>query len=164
MEMPIRPAGRSRPAIVATLLAGTMLGAVTAEAGTCPTDQVLTTPRPLENAPDVGVTRETLAEVNLEGWHGLGHFVLRTRRLVVAKDGIVPVHGHDDRPSIVTIVSGEIIEHSALCAVPIVHKAGDTGPEFGAGHSHWWENESGVEVLIRSSDVVPVGMVDDPHM
>ncbi len=159
---------RSAPArrgVPTTLLAGAMLlASAAAEAGSCPPDQVLTTPRQIENAPDGGVTREILAEVNLEGWHGLGHFVLRTRRLVVAKDGIVPTHGHEDRPSVVTVVSGEIIEHSSVCAVPILHRAGEASPEFGQGHSHWWENKSGAEVLLLSSDVVPVGMVDDPHM
>jgi quercetin dioxygenase-like cupin family protein len=77
------------------------------------------------------------------------------RRLTVAVDGIVPTHEHHDRPSIVLIQSGEIIEHSAFCAVPILHKAGDSTPEFGPGHKHWWENKSGAPVVLISTDVVP---------
>jgi quercetin dioxygenase-like cupin family protein len=102
--------------------------------------------------------------VDLTGWRGLGHFVLRTRRLVIAVDGIVPYHTHEDRPSIVTVVSGEIVEHNAHCAVPIVHKPEDSTPGFGAGHAHWWENKSGAEVVLLSSDIVPLEMMDDPHM
>lgn len=155
----------------ATLLASAaaIFGALTlfagaAQAGQCPADQLLTKPRPIEDMPDRGVDREILSMVSLKNWHGVGDLFLRTRRLTVAVDGIVPTHQHDDRPSIVYIVSGEIIEHSAFCSVPILHKAGDFTPEFGPGHAHWWENRSGVVVVLTSSDVVPPDMEDDPAM
>jgi quercetin dioxygenase-like cupin family protein len=140
-----------RFAVFAAALAAYPVAAV---AGSCPKDQVLTTPRQIENAPDVGVERPILQEVDLTGWRNMGNFKLRMRRLTVAKDGIVPTHDHDDRPSIVLIQSGEIIEHSAFCAVPILHKAGDSSPEFGKGHKHWWENKSGAPVVLISTDVV----------
>lgn len=133
----------------------TALGSGVALAGACPADKVLTTPREIENAPDVGVDRPILHEVDLTGWRNLGQFKLRMRRLTVAKDGIVPTHDHDDRPSIVLVQTGEIIEHSAFCAVPILHKAGESTPEFGPGHKHWWENKSGAPVVLISTDVVP---------
>lgn len=159
------PSARMRPAAMAALLAaGTMLGPVTARAGSCPPDQVLTTPSQLENIPSVGVSSQILHEVDLTGWRGLGHFVLRTRRLFVAVDGTVPLHTHEDRPSIVTIVSGEIIEHSNHCAVPIIHRAADSTPEFGPDAAHWWENKSGAVVELLSSDIVGIDMVNDPHM
>lgn len=123
-------------------------------AGACPADKVLKTPRQIENAPDVGIERPVLQEVDLTGWRNMGNFKLRMRRLTVAKDGIVPTHDHDDRPSIVLVQTGEIIEHSAFCSVPILHKAGDSTPEFGAGHRHWWENKSGAPVVLISTDVV----------
>lgn len=135
-----------------------------ATAGSCPADQALTEPREIENAPDVGVERPVLHEVVLTGWRGMGSFHLRMRRLTVAVDGIVPTHKHDDRPSIVLVQSGEIIEHSAFCAVPILHKAGDSTPEFGVGHAHWWENKSGQPVVLISTDVVPVEVMDEPMM
>ena len=52
----------------------------------------------------------------------------------------MPTHSHADRPAIIFIVSGEIVEHSSKCAEPIVHKAGDSIAEFGPGLEHWWEN------------------------
>lgn len=138
--------------------------ASSAMAGECPADQVLTEPREIEKAPDVGVERPILHEVVLTGWRGMGSFHLRMRRLTVAVGGIVPTHAHDDRPSIVLIQSGEIIEHSAFCAVPILHKAGDLTPEFGIGHKHWWENKTDQPVVLISTDVVPVAMMDEPMM
>jgi quercetin dioxygenase-like cupin family protein len=135
-----------------------------ARAGQCPKDQVLSQPRQIRDAPDVGIERETLSVVDMSGWRKVQNLMLRTRRLTVAVDGIVPTHGHDDRPSIVYVVKGEIIEHSALCAVPILHREGEWAAEFGPGHSHWWENKSGKVVVLTSSDVVPGEMMNDPHM
>lgn len=134
------------------------------QAGECPQDKVLTAPREIRDAPDVGVDREILSTVQLNGWRKAERLELRMRRLVVAVDGIVPTHDHDDRPSIVYVVKGEIIEHSAFCGVPIVHREGEWTPEFGPGHKHWWENRSGVPVILISTDVVPTEMVSDPHM
>lgn len=147
-------------------LAGLMavFGMASAEAGRCPRQHVLTQPRQIRDAPDVGVTREILSVVDLRGWRGLGDFQLRTRRLIVAPGGIVPTHQHDDRPSIVFVVSGEIWENSAFCAVPIRHRAGEWTPEFGAGHAHWWENRTRRPVVLTSSDIVPTEMIDDPDM
>lgn len=139
------------------------IGATGAGAGSCPPDKSLKTPRDIESAPDVGVDRPILHEVDLTGWRNMGNFKLRMRRLTVAKDGVVPTHDHADRPSIVLIQTGEIIEHSAFCSVPILHKAGEATPEFGPGHKHWWENKSGAPVILISTDVVPFEvMKSDP--
>jgi len=144
------------PRIAAALgLAAALLTTGLAQAGECPADQVLTQPRMIEEKPDIGIKRETLSVVALKDWRGVGDLYLRTRRLTVAADGIIPTHDHDDRPSIVYIVSGELIEHSVFCAVPVLHKAGEWTPEFGPGHSHWWENRTGREVVLLSSDVIP---------
>jgi len=125
-------------------------------AGQCPADQVLTEPRVIEEAPDVGVTRPVLHEVDMTGWRGMGDFHLRMRLLTVDVGGIVPTHSHEDRPSIVYVLSGEIVEHTEFCAVPVVHKTGESSPEFGAGHRHWWANETDQPVVLISADVIPV--------
>ena len=140
------------------------LGIGVAEAGECPREHVLSTPRAIENAPDVGVARETLSVVNITGYRGVGNLRLRTRLLTIAVGGIVPFHTHEDRPSIVYILSGEIIEHSRTCAVPIVHRAGEHAAEYGAQEAHWWENRTGQPVVILSSDVLPPEMLDFPEM
>lgn len=134
------------------------------QAGSCPEEHKLTRPRAVEDAPDVATLREILATVELKGWRGSGDLLLRMRRLIVLPGGIVPTHQHDDRPSVVTVIVGEITEHSAFCAVPILHRTGETTPEFGPGHTPWWENRSSTPVILISADVVPQEMMNDPHM
>jgi quercetin dioxygenase-like cupin family protein len=138
----------------AIILASVALPGV-ALAGSCPKDQVLTKPRKIEDVAEKDLKRETLAEVKLKGWRGVGDLLLRTRRLTIGPGGFVPTHYHDDRPSIVFIVSGEIIEHSTFCAVPILHRAGEYTEEFGDFHGHWWENKGSVPAVLTSSDVIP---------
>jgi quercetin dioxygenase-like cupin family protein len=136
----------------------------TAFAGSCPADKVLTKPRDIGDHKNVGVQRKTLAVIDLSKWRTVGDLRLRTRRLTIPVGGVVPTHEHDDRPSIVYIVKGQIIEHSSLCSVPILHKAGEWTPEFGPGHAHWWENKGKTEVVLTSSDVVPPDQLDGPDM
>lgn len=157
--------GQSRRWMTVFAAAGLAICAASvAEAGTCPADKILKTPRAVENAPDQGTEREILSMVPLKGWRGVGELFLRTRRLTVVPGGFVPTHEHDDRPSIVVVITGEIIEHSSFCSVPILHRAGDTTPEFGPGHKHWWRNETKETVILISSDVVPPEMMQDKDM
>ncbi len=137
-------------------------GLSSALAGECPADKVLTTPRKLEDVAERNLKRETLAVISLKAWRGVGDLLLRTRRLTIGPGGFVPTHYHNDRPSIVYIVKGEIIEHSNSCSVPIVHRAGEWTPEFGDFHGHWWENKSNSEVVLTSSDVIPPDQQDMP--
>ena len=81
--------------------------------------------------------------------------VFRLRELNVEPGGIVPWHSHNERPAMIYIVSGEIMEYASNCAVPIVHKAGDVASEK-KGTSHWWQNHSGVPSKLISVDLFPV--------
>lgn len=143
--------------LAAALLLG---GALAAQAGECPKDKVLTTPRSIESKASVGVRRETLGLVDLKGWRGVGALFLRTRRLTIQPGGIVPTHDHADRPTLAYIIKGEIIEHSTLCSVPILWKAGEESREFGANFGHWWQNKSKYPVVLTSSDIVDQETVD----
>jgi len=67
--------------------------------------------------------------------------------------GIVPWHSHGDRPAIIFIQEGEIIEYASNCAVPIVHKTGDIRPETNPT-SHWWENKGSKTVVLYVGDVL----------
>ena len=149
---------------VAGLIGALISTATAVNAGSCPADKVITKPRDIGDHKDVGVKRKTLAVIDLSKWRTVGDLRLRTRRLTIPVGGVVPTHEHDDRPSIVYIVKGEIIEHSTLCSVPILHKAGEWTPEFGPGHAHWWENKGKTEVVLTSSDVVPPDQLDGPDM
>jgi quercetin dioxygenase-like cupin family protein len=149
---------------IAGLIGALTLTTTAVHAGSCPADKVLTKPRDIGDHKDVGVKRKTLAVIDLSKWRTVGDLRLRTRRLTIPVGGVVPTHEHDDRPSIVYIVKGEIVEHSTLCSVPILHKAGEWTPEFGPGHAHWWENKGKTEVVLTSSDVVPPDQLDGPDM
>ncbi|WP_205648686.1 cupin domain-containing protein [Acuticoccus kandeliae] len=150
-------------ALGATLLTAVALPAA-ALAGECPAGDVLASPQTLDMKDGAKVEETVLDTIPLTGWRGVDGLMLRTRRLVIAPGGMVPTHSHADRPAIITIVSGEIVEHSSVCRTPIVHKAGDTTAEFGADLSHWWENTSDAPVTVLSSDVVPAQNPDKSMM
>lgn len=133
-------------------------------ADVCPADQVLTEPRVIEQIPAKALEREVLANVRLEGWRDMGGFILRMRRLIVQPGGFIPTHMHDDRPAIVTVISGTVTEHNTFCAVPILHHAGDTDAEFGPGFAHWWENTGTEPVVFISTDVLPYTSDAEPYI
>jgi len=139
--------------------------AAPAFAGECPADKVLKTPQKIENVTDDSKLKgEIVNTVDPSGWRGMKGLMLRTRRLTIAPGGFVPTHSHADRPAIIYIVSGEIVEHSTECSVPVIHKAGESIAEFGAGLQHWWENTGKETVVLTSSDIVPIEMMNDKMM
>jgi len=79
--------------------------------------------------------------------------MLRLRKLAIQPGGVVPWHSHGDRPAIIYIVEGEVIEYGSNCAVPIIHKAGDTAVET-PKTSHWWENKGSKAVVLLSANII----------
>lgn len=148
---------------LASALTVASLGTV-AQASTCPAEHVLTEPRALESIPQADLTREVIANVRLEGWRDMGGFLLRMRRLELQPGGTVPTHSHADRPAIVYVVKGTVIEHNSFCAVPIEHVAGTVTEEFGPGFVHWWENKGKEVVTFISTDVVPYDSPEAPYV
>ena len=126
----------------------------------CPADQRLAQPRELTAPPDEGTIREVLTYTSLSGWRGVEGLALRIRRITVQPGGFVPLHYHFDRPSVDYIVQGELVEHNTFCAVPIVHRAGESSNRFGDFLGHWWENKTSQDVVLISSDVVPLDSVN----
>jgi quercetin dioxygenase-like cupin family protein len=126
----------------------------------CPPEHRLTTPRELTAPPDVGTTREVLSYAELTGWQGIQGLALRIRRITVEPGGYVPLHYHHERPSVDYIIQGELTEYNSFCAVPIVHRKGDSAERFGDFIGHWWKNESTETVILVSADVVPIGLVN----
>lgn len=88
--------------------------------------------------------------------------LFRLRQLEMKPGGIVPWHSHDDRPAMIYIVSGEVVEYASNRAVPIVHRAGDVAPEKN-GISHWWKNTGSTNAVLISVDLFPTGMRMDEH-
>lgn len=113
-----------------------------------------TTRPPPGPAAHKGVTDKVLTMVPLANEKvGLKEHSLRLRRLVVQPGGVVAWHSHADRPAIINVVSGDITEYSTHCAVPIVHRAGETSTESG-GLSHWWRNHTNQPVVLLSADLL----------
>ena len=137
-------------------------GARPTAASECPADKVLISPREIGDHKNHLVTKKTLSVIKLTGWRNINDLNLRIRYFTIPAGGVVPTHEHSDRPSIVHVLKGEIYENSALCSVPILHKAGEATPEFGQNHAHWWENKGPDEVILTSSDVVETGQLDSP--
>ena len=87
--------------------------------------------------------------------------LLRLRRLDIKPGGVVPWHSHANRPAIIYIVQGEIVEYASSCAGPIRHHAGEAATETHAT-AHWWKNTGSETVVLLSADLFPVN--SDQHM
>ena len=111
-----------------------------------------------------GVTDTVLASVDLSKEKvNLQDHLLRTRKLVIQPEGIVPWHSHEDRPALISVISGTIEEYASNCSVPIVHKAGEVSVEK-SGVQHWWKNTGKTPVVLLSSDVFHDMPKSDAHM
>ncbi len=128
----------SHPLLAALTIVGVVAAAPAAFAGECPADKMK--PNVREKQPANIRDRE-----------------LRFRKLTIEPGGIVPWHSHDDRPALIYVQQGEIVEYASNCADPIVHKAGDIRPEV-FGTSHWWKNLGKETVILYVGDIRK-----DPH-
>jgi quercetin dioxygenase-like cupin family protein len=138
---------------LAGIIAGSALATPSAFAGECPAGKTKPDVREKVDYKPVGVTDVTLGSIDLEKQpaHIKGR-ELRFRKLTIEPGGIVPWHSHDDRPALIFVQQGEIIEYASNCSEPIVHKAGDIRPEV-FGTSHWWKNLGNETVILYVGDV-----------
>jgi quercetin dioxygenase-like cupin family protein len=145
----------SRSIVYAGLAAGsTLLGASSVLAGGCPADKMKADVRQPVTHAGKGVNDTVLAAIDLEKEPAnIRERQLRFRKLTIEPGGIVPWHSHDDRPAIIYVAEGEIVEYASNCADPIVHKAGDIRPET-HGTSHWWQNLGNKTVILFVGDVL----------
>jgi quercetin dioxygenase-like cupin family protein len=152
---------------VAGVFAGAMTIAATAVyAGECPADKLVADGQGQKPGPAApkDVTDVVRASTDLAKEPAMikGR-QFRLRQLEMKPGGIVPWHPHNNRPAMIYIVSGEVVEYASSCAVPIVHKAGDVAPEKN-GTSHWWQNTGKTPAVLISVDLFPVEMKMDQHM
>jgi len=145
-------------------LAGGIALAGSAFAGACPADQM----RPdgsgekVNSTPAKDVSDTVLTSIDLaKEPAAVKDWLLRLRRLEIKPGGVVPWHSHGNRPAIIYIVQGEIVEYASTCAVPIVHRAGETSVEMHAT-AHWWKNTGKETVVLLSADLFPEK--SDQHM
>jgi len=143
-----------RQCLVAVGLASLTIGAGAASAGECPADKQgvdVTKPGATESK---DVTDKVLSSIDLgKEKMALADHQLRLRELEVKPGGVVAWHSHGDRPAIIYIIKGEIVEYASNCAIPIVHKAGQVARET-SGTAHWWKNMGQQTVLLLSADIL----------
>jgi len=144
---------RTRALGLTVAITGSMVVASTAFAGECPADKMKPNVRAMVDYKPVGVSDVTLGSIDLgkQPAHIEGR-ELRFRKLTIEPGGIVPWHSHDDRPALIFVEQGEIVEYASNCEVPITHKAGDISPEV-SGTSHWWKNLGKETVILYVGDV-----------
>ena len=144
-----------RGLVFAGMMAGTTLAGLSASAaGECPGGKNQADVRPPVAHAGKGVTDTVLAAIDLEKEPAnIKERQLRFRKLTIEPGGIVPWHSHADRPAIIYIAEGEIVEYASNCADPIVHKAGDIRPET-SGAAHWWQNLGSKTVVLFVGDVL----------
>lgn len=150
----IKLRSRNRRALVASAMAAALFAfAPAAYAGSCPADKMRADAVKPVNYPPKAVTDVVLSMIDLgQEKVGLKGHNMRVRRLEVQPGGVVPWHSHAERPALIYIVSGEIVENASNCAVPIVHKAGEVARETHAT-AHWWQNKSSAPVVLLSFDI-----------
>ena len=147
-----------RSLCAAALVTAAALLSAPAQAGQCPDDKVSPGARTTGEMTPKDVTDNVLGQVELgQEKVNLADRRLRLRKLVVQPGGIVPWHSHDDRPALIYVQQGEIVEYASNCEVPITHKAGEIRPEV-SGTSHWWKNLGKETVILYVGDVRK-----DPH-
>ena len=155
-----------RVALAGIIASALSIGATAASAGECPADKKVADgqgQKPGPAAPkDVTDVVRASTDLSMEPLAQKGR-LFRLRQLEMKSGGIVPWHSHGDRPAMIYIVSGEVIEYASNCAVPIVHKAGDVAPEKN-GTSHWWQNNGKLPAVLISVDLFPAEMKMDAHM
>lgn len=146
----------TRSGLAKTIATAALLSAgfaLNAHAGECSPDKVKPNARQAVTLAAKGVTDTTLGAIDLgkEPTRLKGR-ELRFRKLVIEPGGIVPWHSHDDRPALIFVAQGEILEYASNCAGPILHKTGDLRAER-HGTSHWWKNLGDVPVILYVGDV-----------
>jgi quercetin dioxygenase-like cupin family protein len=160
-----RPSVWPRLAIAGVALAATAFAATSTFAGECPADKRVADGKGQAPGPNMpqGVTDVVRASTDVaKPPFNIQGRLFRLRELTMLPGGIVPWHSHNERPAMIYVVSGEVVEYASSCAVPIVHKAGDVAPET-FGTSHWWKNTGTVPAVLISVDLFPTGMKMDPR-
>lgn len=144
-----------RAASMAALIAGATAFGSAAFAGDCPAGKLVAAGKGQQDQGKAAkdVTDMVLASIDLAKEHiAADDHLFRMRRLEIQPGGIVPFHSHAERPALIYVVQGEILEYADICTDPILHKAGDVSVD--AGRSHWWMNSGKEKVVLISADIL----------
>jgi quercetin dioxygenase-like cupin family protein len=140
--------------VLAGMIAGSITLSPAAFAGECPADKQGANVREPATFAAKDVTDTELAATDLANEAPkLKGSKMRVRKLTIQPGGIVPWHSHGERPALIYVIEGEIVEYASNCSVPIVHKAGEVARETHVT-SHWWKNLGDKTVTLLSFDIM----------
>ncbi len=140
--------------VLTVLLAGSAAVASTSFAAECPADKKKDAAREPVTLAANDVTDTVIASIDVAKEPAkINDRLFRMRKLVIQPGGIVPWHSHGDRPAIIYVIEGEILEFASNCSVPIEHGPGDVTTETSAV-SHWWKNLGDKPVVLLSADLL----------
>jgi quercetin dioxygenase-like cupin family protein len=143
-----------RVTLACTIAMSSAVSLSSALAGQCPADQARQDAREPVMVAAKGVVDTTLGAIDLSKEPAqIKDRELRFRKLTIEPGGIVPWHSHADRPALIYVAQGEIVEYASTCAAPIVHKAGEIRAETDPT-SHWWKNLGKKTVVLFVGDVL----------
>lgn len=152
--------------LAAATLVALLSATAPALAGTCPADKMVESGKgqPKSDARTVSISDVVVTSIEVSKEPAaIQDRLFRLRKLTIQPGGIASWHRQLDRPALITIVSGEIVEYSSTCAVPIVHRVGDGTAETHAT-AHWWKNLWKTTVVLYSADLLPTKNMHDEHM
>jgi quercetin dioxygenase-like cupin family protein len=162
----VRPSRWPRIAVGLVALGALAFAAGSVFAGECPADKRVPDGQGQAPGPNMpqGVTDVVRASTDItKPPYNIKGRQFRLRELTMLPGGIVPWHSHNERPAMIYVVSGEVVEYASSCAVPIVHRSGDVAPES-FGTSHWWKNTGSQPARLISVDLFPGEAMVDAHM
>jgi quercetin dioxygenase-like cupin family protein len=152
----IRRACPTIPKAASLIAGGMMLVSATAMAGECPAGKMVASGQGQQAGATMpkDVTDTVLGAIDLaQEPAAIQDRQFRMRRLEIQPGGEVPWHSHEDRPAIIYVVQGEVLEYSSTCSEPILHRAGEVAVET-HGVAHWWKNAGGETVILISADLL----------
>ncbi|MFC4138439.1 MULTISPECIES: cupin domain-containing protein [unclassified Microbacterium] len=107
-----------------------------------------------------GETIEVLAAIPLAdralpaGSTPLSDRTMRMRRITVEPGGVIAAHPHDNRPTILFVMTGALLEFSVGNDVAVEHAAPAVVTPTA---THWWRNAGDEAAVIIGADLL------DPH-
>ena len=124
-----------------------------------PADKVKANAREAVKVEAVGVSDTTLGAIDLGKEKAkIKGRELRFRKMVIQPGGVVPWHSHDDRPALIYVAEGEILEFASNCAArsitrPATSAPRSTAPRIGGRISATtrWSCSSATCVPIRTT-------------
>ena len=99
-----------------------------------------------------GVSRKDLTSISLAGEiDGMSGRVLKQHRTTIEPGGAIPLHDHVDRPEIIFVFAGRLVDHQGSDS-----KEYSAGESYAVGKStrHWLENKGAEPAVFIATSII----------